>query len=291
VSKDIASMLHNATLDIRLADCLNYLNRNNIPIEEIDELSNYLIMEIAEKEMFPKEIEEIIYSRIKKNKNKQTAKRILKYFWEKGILCYINIANDWEKENRKYALTKYYYPDIDLRCKNVDNAQEQLIIEYLKMYGPVTIKDAAWWSGLNIGIVKKIIGKNYSIIKHFVVENLDYFMLEDDYLKLINFNKFDFDWVALLAYEDPSLKGYYESRGRYIDNRYYNELFNQIGEVRSSIIYNGKSIGTWICDKKKKCIQLKYFTKINKKTGKAINQQKEKYEAILFPSCQLKLFV
>jgi hypothetical protein len=43
-------------------------------------------------------------------------------------------------------------------------------------------------------------------------------------------------WLTLLAYEDPSLKGYYESRFLYVDQKHYRLLFNKIGESRASII-------------------------------------------------------
>ena len=65
--------------------------------------------------------------------------------------------------------------------------------------------------------------------------------------------------ITLLAYEDPSLKGYYESRERYVSDKFYKQLFNSIGESRASIVRNGEVIGIWSWDKKQKKIEKTIF--------------------------------
>jgi hypothetical protein len=53
------------------------------------------------------------------------------------------------------------------------------------------------------------------------------------------------DHVALLAYEDPTLKGYHATRHRYVDQQHRDRLFNTIGEARASIALAGRYVGTW----------------------------------------------
>ena len=98
------------------------------------------------------------------------------------------------------------------------------------------------------------------------------------------------EWVTLLAYEHPSWKGYYESRSRDVNKEYYNLLFNQIGEVRASIIYNGKAIGIWEWDKKQKHIILQYFSNPASSIKREVKRIKEYYENILCPNRQITLF-
>lgn len=290
---DIANILHNATLDLRLAECNLFFQRNSISINFIDELENILIDAINEPKT-SRMVEQIIVEKIKCSQDlqKEFAKKILKYFWEKGVLCYINTADNWENEKRKYAVTKIFYPDLDFKKTDSVTAQRLLASEYIKKYGPATIKDFSWWSGLSRKIIQDVIIQSKDKIVALNVDGVepDFYMTVEDYCKLGEFKKADFEWVALLAYEDPSLKGYYESRYRYVDEKYYNLLFNQIGEVRASIICNGRVIGVWEWDKKEKHIHICFFTDQNSSIKKKVEQVKEKFEQILYQNQQLTLF-
>lgn len=290
---DIVSILHNATLDLRLAQCKLFFRRNNISIDFIDELENYLIDAINKPET-GYVLEQIIAKKINCSWDlqKECAKIVLKYFWERGVLCYVNTADNWENEERKYAVTKSFYPDLDFKKMDPQTAQRLLALEYIEKYGPATIKDFSWWSGLSGKIIRDVITQNKDSIVAMKVNDFesDFYTTTSDYCKLNNFRKADLEWVTLLAYEDPSLKGYYESRYRYVDKKYYNLLFNQIGEVRASIIHNGKAIGVWEWDRKNKYIHTNFFSDPSFPTKQKVKQIKERFEQILYPCQQFSLF-
>lgn len=291
---DIASILHMATLDLRLSDCKLFFRRNAISIEQVEDMEEELINFMN----LPKTSSEIEERILEKNKflqtdlKKECAKKILKYFWEIGTFCYVNVAENWENEERRYAVTKQFYPDIDLKKYDIRKAQELLILEYIRKFGPATIKDLSWWSGLSLKVIRDIIDWNKCSITRFKVNDfeMEFYILSEELQKLEEYKPFDLEWVTLLAYEDPSLKGYYESRYRYVDKKYYNLLFNQIGEVRASILCNGKAIGIWEWDKKNKKIKLEYFFEPSKSIKRRVKEIKERYECILYPNQQITLF-
>lgn len=291
---DIASILHMATLDLRLSDCKLFFRRNAISIEQVEDMEEELINFMN----LPKTSSEIEERILEKNKflqtdlKKECAKKILKYFWEIGTFCYVNVAENWENEERRYAVTKQFYPDIDLKKYDIRKAQELLILEYIRKFGPATIKDLSWWSGLSLKVIRDIIDCNKCSITRFKVKDfeMEFYILSEELQKLEEYKPFDSEWVTLLAYEDPSLKGYYESRYRYVDKKYYNLLFNQIGEVRASILCNGKAIGIWEWDKKNKKIKLEYFFEPSKSIKRRVKEIKERYECILYPNQQITLF-
>lgn len=291
---DIASILHMATLDLRLSDCKLFFRRNAISIEQVEDMEEELINFMN----LPKTSSEIEERILEKNKflqtdlKKECAKKILKYFWEIGTFCYVNVAENWENEERRYAVTKQFYPNIDLKKYDIRKAQELLILEYIRKFGPATIKDLSWWSGLSLKVIRDIIDCNKCSITRFKVNDfeMEFYILSEELQKLEEYKPFDSEWVTLLAYEDPSLKGYYESRYRYVDKKYYNLLFNQIGEVRASILCNGKAIGIWEWDKKNKKIKLEYFFEPSKSIKRRVKEIKERYECILYPNQQITLF-
>lgn len=289
---DMASVVHMATIDIRLADCNLFFKRNNISNESIkmfeDLLKDYLSIPQA-PEHIEQEIQKHIYFGDDKFR-KEFAKKILKFYWEKGLLCYVNSAAYWEKEERKYALTQKFYPAINLHLYDSIIAKEMLVMGYIEKFGPATLQDLVWWSGINVSDIKKVIETNTNLIRKIEIGNITFFVLESEYEKLVSYRKIKEDWVTLLAYEDPALKGYFETRLRYVNDKDYNSLFNQIGEVRASIIHNGKAIGIWEWDKKNKKIKLEYFSVPPKKVKEQVELLKDKYEAILFPNQQLSFF-
>lgn len=288
---DIAPIVHMSTLDMRMAECKLFFNRNNISLLEVEDLQENLLSFISAP-MTSFEIENKIKTILKISNDKLkivSAKMVLKYFWEKGVLCYINSTDDWEKESRKYAVSKNFYGAINLNLYEVDEAQELLILQYISKFGPVTLKDISWWSGLSLRIIKTIVDNNKNTIQKEIFKDCpkEYYITKIDCEELYGFKNIDFEWISLLAYEDPSLKGYYESRFRYVDHNHYNLLFNQIGEVRASVILDGKAIGVWTWDKKRKKISIELFNTLRPDIVKKINRMKEEYESILYPSQQI----
>lgn len=294
VPLDIASILHMATLDLRLAECRLFCSRNNIDIDFIkdikEELIDFVDSEKSSNEIESKILEKIPFCDI--DLKKECAKKILKYLWEEGVFCYVNTADNWENEDRKYSITKKFYPNLDLEKYSTNDAQRLLVYEYIKKFGPATLKDLSWWSGLSKKTIKRIIDEYHHFIIEFKINNFEssFYILEEEYHKLEQYKIKGIEWVTLLAYEDPSLKGYYESRSRYVNKGYYNLLFNQIGEVRASIIYNGKAIGIWEWDKKQKHIILQYFSNPTTSIKREVERIKECYENILCPNRQITLF-
>lgn len=81
--------------------------------------------------------------------------------------------------------------------------------------------------------------------------------------------------VALLAYEDPSLKGYFTTRHRYVDDQYRSVLFNTIGEARASIAVAGRCVGTWRFDRRTRTITHDLYVAIPKAAQRALTERLE----------------
>lgn len=293
VPRDIAGILHMATLKLRTAECLLFFKRNSLSMNYIDSFRD-IIREYVGTPKKSADIEKQLAKILTVGDDIKNvcAKKVLKYFWELGDLCYVNIAQNWEREDRRYALTEKYYVNLELNNLTSEEAQKLLVYYYIKRFGPATVKDFAWWSGLSAKTMTEYITENENLFSSVYFEDCDmeFFVLTEEYDNLTGYRCVDFDWVTLLAYEDPSLKGYYESRFRYVDKAFYSLLFNQIGEVRAGILHNGKAIGVWTWDKRQKKIQIEYFSEVDKCVQRKVNAIKDKYEFMLNPTQQLSIF-
>ncbi|MFB5760582.1 DNA glycosylase AlkZ-like family protein [Paenibacillus medicaginis] len=206
---------------------------------------------------------------------------VIKDLWEEGILCYLNLSEYWYKEERVYGYTYDCYPEMRRPVLEVSEARASLIYKHICAYGPVTEKDISWWSGIGISEVRRIIHHYSSRLVTLNVEGFEppLFMEREDYMRCTS--QHIPPWTALLAYEDPSLKGYYNSRCLYVSNDNYPRLFNTIGEARASLVCNGQVIGIWSWDRKTKRVQTEYFTSLDRESVESIDQQIKQMELFL----------
>jgi hypothetical protein len=283
VPLEMAPIVHQATLRIREALCHRVYRKFDVTKKDIDQLREAVIEQVIEKPMKSDAILKEIALKYKETQNifdtrdtwKKIVRTVIKHLWEQGVLCYINSSGQWGKEIRLYGYTKKLYPALNLQNISPYEAQKKLVKQHIAQYGPVTKQDIYWWSGLRKTVVNKCIQE----IKDDIVPvkiggfNATFYMLERNVDQLIGHEKKNKDdWLVLLAREDPSLKGYYESRGRYIEDQYYNVLFNKIGEARSSIMLNGEVIGIWNWDKKEKRVKLNIFRNIDTHISNALEK-------------------
>ena len=263
VTLDLAPIVHQATKKVRLSICKGLYKKLKMEPYLIQKLRSQILIALKNRELSSQEIESLL-SNGKHGTEKEKIRAVIKELWEEGSICYLNRSGYWGREKRYYALTKEKYPELKLDNISPQMAQRELFLRHIKHYGPVTLEDMRWWSGLPLSAVKDSITYFSSEIVTIKVEgwNSDFFLHEEDLTNPLLRRSQDF--LTLLAYEDPTLKGYYESRQRYIDPQNYQKLFNTIGEARASIMKNGEVIGIWSWDKKQLDINIELFNNITK---------------------------
>lgn len=177
----------------------------------------------------------------------------LKLAWEQGVLTYRNDTAGWNRESRKFGLTTKLHPGLDMSMDGTKAAGE-LIREYFDRYGPASLRDAMWWSGLS---QSAIITAMKESARRFVAIHASWcqsplYMYDDRYDQFQRMvSQPQVPSLNFLAHEDVALKAYFESRGRYLGKLPPRSSFNQIGEVWPTIMYGGQIIGTWVWDASK----------------------------------------
>lgn len=280
-----APIAHKATISFRVSDCLQQYKKLNADSSFIEEVKNWILNLTRERSVSSKEIESLAKLELGcwSEEDSKIIRIIIKELWESGELCYINQSDHWGREERLYGNTSTVYPDLKLNEISVDEAQKQLVYHHISRFGPVTEKDISWWSGLSIGAVRKAI---QSFADDLIIVELDqseskHYMMKDDLDRLSEFRS-PKSWVSLLAYEDPTLKGYFESRFMYVHPSHYDLLFNKIGESRASIIVNGRVVGIWELDKKERKIHWNLFEQQEASIEKQIRYQIDEMSKFLF---------
>jgi hypothetical protein len=193
----------------------------------------------------------------------ELGRALVKYAWEAGYLTYINNANHWSSEQRYYGSTRTIYPNVVLNSLEASEAIRELVFCYVKHFGPVSFRDIVWWTGIRVSELRRALleleKKLVRIEAEGVVEEL--FMTVNginEYLAAPR-NHNPQGTCEFLAYEDPTLKGYFDTRHRYVDNAHQRLLFNSIGEARPSILLNGRVAGLWRWKRETRCVSVHWF--------------------------------
>ncbi|SEM94688.1 DNA glycosylase AlkZ-like family protein [Lihuaxuella thermophila] len=281
----VAPIVHQATLKQRLPICTRSYKKIGVNERDIALCKEYLIELVRLKpysaeDMIHNILEQPFFERIKKQLSNPIylLRRIIKHCWEEGTFCYINDSSQWTKESRTYGYTPNIYPELNLSSVEKEEAEEKLIDLYIKHYGPVSFKDICWWTGLDKRVVQKhLSAKGYQkiLIDSFGSE---LYITKENAEELILTKPFDYPFFSICAYDDPTLKGYYESRWRYADQK-AKEVFLKNGEISSCILLNGRIIGKWLWRKEDKRVEYKIFEQVETQLVNKIDEQLMRLEA------------
>jgi hypothetical protein len=176
------------------------------------------------------------------------------------------------RHTNRYALTRTAYPNLNLESLTTEEAQTQLVKHYIRVYGPVTEQDVAWWIGLGKTKIQPIMTALESELLPIRIKkhSEDYVMLETDYNILKKFKAPRTLPVLLLPYEDPYPKGY-QLRNRFVTTEHEKHVYIG-GQVQPTVFVKGKMVGTWnrVFEEPGEAITVQLFQRIGRAEKNAI---------------------
>jgi hypothetical protein len=244
---DLAAAAHGATLHYRERDALRQITNAGLTAQRISRTTRSIVGLLRDTgPIAHRDIE----ARLAVGATPVVAIRLaLKLAWERGSLTYRNVSTGWNQERRTFALTTATHPGLDMAMSR-DVGTVRLVDAYFDRYGPASLRDAMWWSGLSRTAILKALAR---IGRPLVAVSTPWststlYMYRD---RLEQFHLADAaepTGLNFLAHEDVALKAYFESRGRYLANVDERLVFNQIGEVLPTVVIDGRVVGTWSWD-------------------------------------------
>jgi hypothetical protein len=155
-------------------------------------------------------------------------------------------TGSWRSTTFHYRLWEEVFPQVDLAAYGQEEATRLLLRRYLAVYGPATVGDAAWWTGLGAASVRRALQQLGADVVEVAVAGLPgrFLMLRDDLAALHAQPPMDGPHVALLPELDPLTMGYKE-RDRYLEPRRRDLVFDRGGNATSTILDDGVIVGVW----------------------------------------------
>lgn len=250
----LAAVAHGATLHFRKRDALRAITNANVSLPCISGTVDAMVDLVGREGLMS---HRAIEARLIAPRTSVVVVRLaLKLAWEQGVLTYRNDTSGWNRENRKFGLTAKLYPGLDMSMDS-SKAAGELIREYFDRYGPASVRDAMWWSGLPRSAIATAMNES---TRRFVAVHAPWcqsplYMYDDRHDEFQHaVSQSPSSTLNFLAHEDVALKSYFESRVRYLGQLPPRRAFNQIGEALPTIMHRGQVIGTWRWDANKMAV-------------------------------------
>jgi winged helix DNA-binding protein len=188
------------------------------------------------------------------------ASRILFQMSADGRIIRGRPRGSWISSQYRWAPIDAWLPDA-LPDYPVAAAQAELIRFWLRSFGPGTLADLKWWTGLSMGEVKRA-------LTHLAVEEVDLgegrgVVLGDD----VEPEPPCEPWVALLPGLDATPMGYAD-RGWFLGS-HRPAVFDRSGNIGPTVWSDGRVVGGW-AQRKNGAIVYKLLEDVGAQTEKAI---------------------
>ena len=229
---------------------------------EYNEISKKIQKILDNSGLTTKEIKEEI-------KTKANISSIINLMCDQGLIYRGFPKKGWKSNIHTYYNFNQYFPDTNLNSYKENDAQKILIRKYIKVFGPVTLKDIIWWTGFRANEVKNAMEEIKDDLRQIKVDHLDgELIIDKEDLEILSDIKVPKKQVInVLPILDPLLMGY-KQRDRFFEQSKYHYFYDKSGNATNSILLNGRIIGVWDIDEP--YVKMFLLEKINEAIRKEI---------------------
>ena len=155
----------------------------------------------------------------------------------------------------------------------VEKAERELLVKYLRAFGPTTLQDFAVWAGMYVRDAKPIWESEAENLVHLDVEGWKASILQSDLWDLEK-AELDEQVVRLLPYFDSFLLGH-KSHRNLVDQRNHKKVYRDQGWVSPVLLVDGRAQGVWSHDQKKGILNVRVtpFSRISSDVSSQIREE------------------
>ncbi|MBN2378718.1 AlkZ family DNA glycosylase [candidate division WOR-3 bacterium] len=191
----------------------------------------------------------------------------------KGIICHAEHTGPWYhfKENRFTTLERWLG---GMKLGEIDEveARARLAIKYFAGYGPATIADFAYWSGLKSADAKRAFEMIKPKLVEVKVDGASNWLLAQDSDILVD-TKEDSDYPVRFLPEFDSLIMGHKDKSRILADERRQKVFLRLADVAPVFFFEGKVAGTWKHKISDKTYELEPFEKLGKKEQTSVDEE------------------
>ena len=169
-----------------------------------------------------------------------------------GLICNAAPMGPWyHNTEHRFARVDQWIPEVDLRPVSPTDAISELVMRYLRGYGPASVTDFSYWTGARVKEVKPVFERISERLTEVSIEGqigLYYISVDDERaLEDIQLESF----TRLLPQFDALIMGHRDKK-RFIDPTDRGDIFLPRGGIAATVLVNGRVKGTWKINKVRK---------------------------------------
>lgn len=147
----------------------------------------------------------------------------------------------WRSSVRQYHLWQDVLPEVDLHRWDETMAIRELVLRYVRSYGPVTIDDVSWWTGITKGRCRNALDRLADELEAVAVDGWPgpLFRISDAHAA-----DEAGDDIKALPVLDPYVQGY-RDRIRFLDPGRHHFVYDGGGNATATLVHRGRIVGVW----------------------------------------------
>ena len=156
-----------------------------------------------------------------------------------------------------------------------EDAEDELLLRYLRAFGPATSVDFAAWTGMPISDARAIWRRREADLAPVSVEGWTAAILREDLRRLAA--RPGTLPVRLLPYFDSYLLGH-KARGHLVALRYHRSVYRTAGLISPVVLVDGRIAGLWshARDGQRLLVRVTKFAALSRRTGAGIRDEAER---------------
>ena len=217
----------------------HFMIYRGVPLSEYKVLSDSILKLLKQRRLTAAEIKESLATDF-------DVPAVLYFMCDQGLLVRSEPQSGWQNRDYRYAIFSEVFPDIELGALEEREAILMLVRHYLEAFGPASLNDTIWWTGLG-----KIRAR--SALRTLGDEVLEIRMAETNEPLLLLANELEqlrasipsqSQTISILPGLDSYIMGYCD-RQRYVDDQLYEYCLDNSGNSTNLVLVNGRAAGVW----------------------------------------------
>ena len=179
--------------------------------------------------------------------------RLIREMSLRGAVCHARSSGPWyHNTEHTFARVDRWLPEADLDSVTEEEAAAGLAEMYLRVYGPASISDFAYWTGMRVQDARPIFESLSGPVTEVAVTDQKgkLLILERD-LRAIPDEGEGLRWARLLPEFDALVMGH-RDKTRFLDPAVKSSVFLPLADVAATIMVDGRIDGVWKMRKKGK---------------------------------------
>ncbi|HVL48277.1 MAG TPA: crosslink repair DNA glycosylase YcaQ family protein [Candidatus Thermoplasmatota archaeon] len=182
----------------------------------------------------------------------------------RGYLVRATTKGGWRDNLHAYQRLAHWLPGIEISATPPDKARADLARRYFEAYGPASLQDFAWWSGLKGPEAQVAFDAVREELVEIGIQGMQgtFFLTKRKSRHLLGVQPPQPSTATLLPYWDAYMHAYWD-RSRYVDRASAPYVYDKSGNGTNVVVVDGQVVAIWDFEESRRRVNFRFATFAN----------------------------